>query len=69
MIARRASALGLGVPMNIKRLTPSRLLNGTARLLGDSRYQRQAEKNAADEILRYVGGAVGAVSPVENTLP
>ncbi len=69
MIARRVNTLGLGIRMNINSLTPSKLLKNTVRLLGDSRYQRQAKiyaplfkkeeavshLKAADEILHYVG--------------
>jgi MGT family glycosyltransferase len=68
MIARRVKEMGIGMVMNIKKITPTELYENAKKLILDSEYKKQALKyksifngeektahlKAADEILRYI---------------
>jgi len=68
MIARRVKEMGIGIKMNIKRITPEKLYKNANHLILNSGYKKQALKfksifnqeekvshvKAADEILRYI---------------
>jgi len=68
MIARRVREMGIGMVMNIKKITPTKLYENAKKVVSDSKYKRQALKyksifnkeektshlKAADEILCYI---------------
>jgi UDP:flavonoid glycosyltransferase YjiC (YdhE family) len=68
MIARRVKELGIGMKMNIKKITPGKLYINANQVISDSKYKNQALKfksifsreeksshvKAADEIIPYV---------------
>lgn len=67
MIARRVKEMGIGIKMNIKKITPIKMLKNANRLISDSNFKNQALKyklvfekeektshiKAANEILHY----------------
>ncbi len=68
MIAKRVKEMGIGMKMNIKRITPRKLYKNANQLISDANYKNQALKfksilkreekishvKAADEIMHYV---------------
>jgi MGT family glycosyltransferase len=74
MIADRVQNMGIGIVMNIKKITPEKLYKKANRLISDSNYKKQAltfksifneeEKTshikAADEILHYIRNEINS---------
>jgi len=69
LIAKRVSEMGVGIPLNIKKITPKMIYQTAEMLISDSKYkhhameysevfkeeERTSHVRATDEILQYIG--------------